>query len=103
MAKPESNIVLNAKVAAVDDVVRPDWQVVESCDVLGWTIQNDAGISKQWNSLVPRLWAAFYANLRQAGSHRLVITRQFALLTRSVETIALLALSAWGPTLTSTH
>ena len=101
-AKPDSKLVLNANGTAVNDdadnVAGQGWQVVESCQVLGWLIQNDAGMSSQWHLLVPKLWAAFYANLRQPGWHKLGIARQFSLLTRSVESIALRTLSAWGPT-----
>ena len=55
-------------------------------------------MSSQWRLLVPKLWGAFYANLRQPGWHKLGIVRRFSLLTRSVESIALRTLSAWGPT-----
>ena len=65
---------------------------------MGWTIQCDAGLSKQWALLVPKLWGMFYANLRQPGWYKLGVKRQFSLLARTVEPVALRALSAWGPT-----
>ena len=40
----------------------------------------------------------FYANLRQPGWVKLGVRRQFSLLARAVEPVALRTLSAWGPT-----
>ena len=94
--KDGSKIVLLARGCSDLEVCGEGWRVETYAAVLGWLIQDDGGMSRQWRGLLRKSWGAFFANLRRKGWRSLNFTRRMLLLNRCVEGILLRGLSAWG-------
>ena len=95
--KPSSKQCMSCRGADEREVVGRGWEVVDNMQVLGWSIQNDAGMALQWRTLVPKCWGLFFMNLRRPGWKQLGMRRRLLILRRSIEPLILRALSAWGP------
>ena len=56
-----------------------DIPLVESTNILGWEISNDASLHRQWQILIKKVWAAYFANIRCKSWRRLGVCRRLKL------------------------
>ena len=76
-----------------------DIPLVVSANILGWEISNDASLHRQWQILLKKVWAAYFANIRCKSWRRLGIPRRLKLLDRAIKPVVLYFLKPWVPTM----
>ena len=93
--KPESTQVLIISGNADRDVVGTGWNLCDSFEVLGWTLQGNGGYTQLLSKMESKMWRSFWCNCRVRGWQRLTLRRRMLLLGRSVQPIADLILASY--------
>ena len=95
--KPDSKKVISCKNCPDMEVVGNEWELCDSCEVLGFLVQNNAGLDVAWAELKAKLWRAFFGNVRSPGFRKLSTSHRCKVIDTALQGLFLYHAQPWPP------